>query len=49
MKTNWAWAEEGTGGFPVYKECCHFFVVKQNGEMGHEVNVVDRKPVLLFK
>lgn len=47
MKTNWAWQKERQGAFPIYKECCHFFVVKKNGEIGYEVDMKNRKPKLL--
>lgn len=48
-ETNWAWnsAHPENSAFPVYKECCHFFKIKKNGEPGYEVDMKSRFPKLL--
>jgi len=48
-KTNWAWdsADPQNSGFPIYKECCHFFKIKKNGECGHEVDMTTLKPKII--
>ncbi len=35
--------------FAIYKSCCHFYKINDDGTQGEEIDCKKRKPVLIFE
>ena len=49
LDTNWAYnINLPEHNFPIYKECCHFFEINEDGSKGEEVDFTKNFPIIII-